>query len=66
MSKFYIPSTIKALTSFGLGLIKINTVSANFNNPKNINLGALLLFEGIEGIPICALYFPLDFEGKIH
>ena len=26
----------------------------------------LLLFEGIEGIPMCALFFPLDFEGKIH
>ena len=27
---------------------------------------SLLLFEGIEGIPMCALFFPLDFEGKIH
>ena len=27
---------------------------------------ALLLFEGIEGIPMCALFFPLEFEGKIH
>ena len=26
----------------------------------------LLLFEGIEGIPMCAMFFPLDFEGKIH
>ena len=28
--------------------------------------GTLLLFVGIEGIPMCALFFPLDFEGKIH
>ena len=26
----------------------------------------LLLFEGIEGIQMCAMFFPLDFEGKIH
>jgi hypothetical protein len=26
----------------------------------------LLLFKGIEGIPMCALFFPLEFEGKIH
>ena len=31
-----------------------------------LSLYALLLFEGIEGIPMCALFFPLDFEGKIH
>ena len=31
-----------------------------------LSLSALLLFEGIEGIPMCALFFPLEFEGKIH
>ena len=33
---------------------------------KNWWMPALLLFEGIEGIPMCALFFPLEFEGKIH
>ena len=31
-----------------------------------LKAGTLLLFEGIEGIPMCAMFFPLDFEGKIH
>ena len=34
--------------------------------PKSDDWCTLLLFEGIDGIPMCALFFPLDFEGKIH
>ena len=33
---------------------------------KNPESATLLLFEGIEGIPTCALFFPLDFEGEVH
>ncbi len=35
-------------------------------NPKELAAQLAQSLEGIEGIPMSAMFFPLEFEGKIH